>query len=696
MKSMSRIAALCFLGAWVLLSAMGCSRIQEWFVTSTPLPTSTPTSTATPTVTATPTNTPTPTPTSTPAPTPTPRPLTVGEIFARVSASVAFIDTAAFTGSGVLVEDGYIVTSAHVVWPFTEVRVTFPDGSEYPYAPVAQWDLLTDLAVIGPLQTAVDAVPLVDGEDLPIGSDVFMIGYPGEAETSPQPTISRGLLSRLRQWKTAGITYLQTDAAVAGGQSGGVLVSGDAEVIGMAGFRFADEFGLAASAADIRPRVEKLIAGEEISGLGDRHLPTDGGILGSAITLNHLWERRVFLINEPAGTTLDIDFTGRNSGSFYVVDAAGQMLIFPNLFSMGAESGSAETMSDMPHFLILSHLSKAVADFRLSSNHNLIPYEDRDDGTIVAVGQTLLGCMDHPGDLDYFVIELQEGEKIDILVDSVAIDPVLIIDPVDASEEEVAWDDDSGGGPFGVNAQLTYQAPHDGIYFVVVQDTFNVQVGGYTLTVSGDPEKTTRPRRLTEKIVEATVSEIPDWPVYFSDTFDKVGSGWPIGTDRGSYATSLQRFIHGTYQWNVQAHQSVHWYACPSMRNVSDFVVTVNAQQLDGSEEAHYGVVFRRNDDGYYSFLVNQTGHYRLARWDHDEWTTLIDETWSHAIHRGAVNQITIVGHGVHFTFYINDTRVAEAEDDQFPTGQIGVAIELNQEGDQATFAFHDFVVWAP
>ena len=77
---------------------------------------------------------------------------------------------------------------------------------------------------------------LSDGEDLAIGSELYLVGYPAEMELFPQPTITSGILSRLREWERAGITYFQTDAAIAGGQSGGVLVDARANVIGISGW----------------------------------------------------------------------------------------------------------------------------------------------------------------------------------------------------------------------------------------------------------------------------------------------------------------------------------------------------------------------------------------------------------------------------------------------------------------------------
>ena len=100
--------------------------------------------------------------------------------------------------------------------------MVFPDGSEYPNAPVLNSDLVGDLAVIGPLDTGIAPVALVDGEDLPIGSNIFMTGYSGVREEFPQPAIARGLLSQLREWEPIQMTYLQMtylqgDAGVAEG-----------------------------------------------------------------------------------------------------------------------------------------------------------------------------------------------------------------------------------------------------------------------------------------------------------------------------------------------------------------------------------------------------------------------------------------------------------------------------------------------
>ena len=143
-----------------------------------------------------------------------------------------------------LIEGGYVVTTAHVVWPFDEVRVVFPNGADFTAAPVKSIDVLGDLAVIGPidfsdprklqtpdlprpvsispsLRVTPSPVVFTNGEDLAVGSDLFLIGYPAESLPFPQPAISGGVLSRFREWEALEITYFQTATAIAGGQSGG-------------------------------------------------------------------------------------------------------------------------------------------------------------------------------------------------------------------------------------------------------------------------------------------------------------------------------------------------------------------------------------------------------------------------------------------------------------------------------------------
>ena len=175
-----------------------------------------------------PTNTPeiTPTPRQ-PTRTPIPQPtqartpeLSADDVYAQVAPSVAMVISSVGSGSGVLLEGGYLVTNHHVVWADRWVRVLFPNGSDFGRVPVVAVDPLADVALLGPVETTAPRLRFSDGENLPVGSEVFLLGYPGEVDVAATPTIVSGVLSKFRWWQQSGITYLQTDASIAGGQSG--------------------------------------------------------------------------------------------------------------------------------------------------------------------------------------------------------------------------------------------------------------------------------------------------------------------------------------------------------------------------------------------------------------------------------------------------------------------------------------------
>lgn len=397
-------------------------------------------------------------------------------IFEMVSPAIAFIHTGASTGSGVLVEGGYVVTNAHVVWPFNAVVVVFPDGSVYREVPVVGWDLLVDLAVLGPVPTQVEPVPMLDGENTSIGSEVYLIGYPAEVEAYPQTTMTRGILSRLREWEPVGITYFQTDAAITGGQSGGALVSDTGAVIGISGFRAFREFGLAASSADLLPRVRQLIAGRDPSGLGKRELNLDGGSLRHRLTSQKYGD--AYIINEPAGTAIQIRFVGAEDISFQIIDSFGNKHADSETSSL-----SFVSRSHGPLFLIPPYVSDEIT---LEASHPLVQFDDPDRGKEIQVGQILHGNIDFPTDIDYLYLDLERNETVEIVARSILANTQLTVWGYQGETLEV-WirDQNSGGGLFGGDARIVFRAPFTGEYFIKVENVHSRSYApaGYLISV---------------------------------------------------------------------------------------------------------------------------------------------------------------------------------------------------------------------
>ena len=492
-----------------------------------------------PAPTATPTLTPAPTNTPEPSPTPTPAPLSPNQIFSQISPSVAFIDTTAGTGSGFLIQDGYLVTNAHVVWPFDKVRVAFPDGTEFKDAPLLGWDLMADIAVIGPLETDLPPLTPGDGEKSVIGSDVYLIGYPGEVEEFPQPSISRGLISRLREWERESITYFQSDAAIAGGQSGGVLVSEFGQVIGISGFAFANhEFGIIASTADIMPRVQRIISGENTDGL-QRHPFTkkEGGSTEVPIKLEHVLQSKILTFWPEEGEKITIELKGADSQIFWIRDAARAMVTLdPQTKVPFTRKTEFYAGASIPHFIVVLDNWGRWSEGTLISSIPVTEYNDPDESRPMRLmGRTVRGCLDIPGDIDTFPIELKKGQSIHVRTESVMVNPLLTIERADVySQEKLALDDDTGGGIFGTDAELSFTAPEDARYIIVVREAANWNIGGYYLTVEPYAEGVPTPIVPTPlpPVVQTDAGEMRTYVSPFKPKFSiQYPAQWRIKTD---------------------------------------------------------------------------------------------------------------------------------------------------------------------
>ncbi len=101
----------------------------------------------------------------------------------------------------------------------------------------------------------------------------------------------------------------------------------------------------------------------------------------------------------------------------------------------------------------------------------------------VSVGETIVGSLDHLLDWDWYSISLEEGETISVSTESLNVDTVIYIDFPRSRDNQVASDDDSGGGLFGTDSELVYRAPATGEYFIAVTEATGERLGGYYLDV---------------------------------------------------------------------------------------------------------------------------------------------------------------------------------------------------------------------
>ncbi len=140
-------------------------------------------------------------------------------------------------GSGIIVDQRgrtvYVITNYHVAGEADEIRITLYDGREYE-ANLAGTDRERDLALLSfRSDEEIPAARLGDSDAVEVGDWVLAVGNPYGLES----TVTKGIISaghRRGVGATGGNSdYLQTDAAINSGNSGGALVNLEGEVIGI-------------------------------------------------------------------------------------------------------------------------------------------------------------------------------------------------------------------------------------------------------------------------------------------------------------------------------------------------------------------------------------------------------------------------------------------------------------------------------
>ncbi|MDR2894157.1 MAG: trypsin-like peptidase domain-containing protein [Alistipes sp.] len=143
-------------------------------------------------------------------------------------------------GSGVIISpDGYIVTNHHVVEGASRLSVKLPDGKIYD-ARLVGTDADTEIALIKIEATDLPSIPFGDSDALRLGEWVLAIGNPYDLHS----TVTAGIVSAkgrslgaIQSGNGSGNTgiesFIQTDAAVNPGNSGGALVNTAGELVGI-------------------------------------------------------------------------------------------------------------------------------------------------------------------------------------------------------------------------------------------------------------------------------------------------------------------------------------------------------------------------------------------------------------------------------------------------------------------------------
>ena len=189
-------------------------------------------------------------------------------------------------GSGVIIStDGYIITNNHVIEGADELEVTLNDNRKFDAKQIGT-DPATDIALIKIDAKDLPTIPFGDSEKLKVGEWVLAVGNPFNLTS----TVTAGIVSAKGRGISLGSddkskieSFIQTDAAVNPGNSGGALVNTKGELVGIntaiysetgsyAGYSFAVPISIAGKvASDLKQygTVQRAVLGVQIIGVGD-------------------------------------------------------------------------------------------------------------------------------------------------------------------------------------------------------------------------------------------------------------------------------------------------------------------------------------------------------------------------------------------------------------------------------------------
>jgi hypothetical protein len=338
---------------------------------------------------------------------------------------------------------------------------------------------------------------LADAREISIGAPVYLIGYPAEMELFPQPAITRGILSLRRHWDAGDLTYLQSDAAIAGGQSGGALVDGDGRMIGVSGLIFGEGgFALSADATAALAHLARLESGrDEAAGAALRTLPVARPEVGGprrstqGVDLSEPFAEASFVFYPEFGEEVEVEASpGAGVDVFLeLLSPYGDLEVEADeQGAAGVEQARFTALSGGPHVLVIGRIDGNVraAKVPVVSSHGLLRLADPDDGRMLALDDSIVASLDHPGDIDIFELRTTGEQEIEITVDTANFVPDLVLEPLDGDMDAPLIPGATGeGNALGLASRAVLPSGRAAHWSVRIADLDGVAQGGYFLRV---------------------------------------------------------------------------------------------------------------------------------------------------------------------------------------------------------------------
>jgi serine protease Do len=417
------------------------------------------------------------------------------KIYEKVSPAVVFVradinDETYSTGSGVIIEsNGLIVTNAHVIAGAKSIRVILKNGEVLKAQVVSQGkgDCL-DLALLKVQgRSNLPTVKLANLTASQHGEDVFAIGHP---EGTFPSSITQGIVSNL--FINEG--WVQTDAALNHGNSGGALINSAGELLGINTKRFAQDttnMNLAISADKVRSLVyttqhplsklfETVLIPANLtsqSALSQRLLLDGTEVLGTlkadgSLMCKDKSHADLYTFEVQSEQPIRLEMQSADMGSYLaVLDADGNIVLGGGV---NRPNQSAVILGNLPKagtYTVIANAATAeqLGRYRLQAT---IPLMIEPDGRLTKQDPKLKNGAPYRS----YEFTGKAGQVIEVALHQFAFRPSLTL--LDALGKELPMGTANSQG----NSKITL--PQDGVYQLIVSTTSPSDLGRFALSVN--------------------------------------------------------------------------------------------------------------------------------------------------------------------------------------------------------------------
>jgi hypothetical protein len=159
-------------------------------------------------------------------------------------------------------------------------------------------------------------------------------------------------------------------------------------------------------------------------------------------------------------------------------------------------------------------------------------------------------------------------------------------------------------------------------------------------------------------------------PLPYADDFSTANGDWKTANDEAIKISTQDGALHFT----IVDLDTIAW-STPKDKRFGDFVLDVDATQVDGPNDNTYGVIFRFQDDrNFYRFDISGDGYFAVFKRKDGVWTKVQDYVETPAVKQGnATNHLQAIARGNQFTLNVIGETVKTFSDGDFPNGDIGV-----------------------